>query len=85
MSQFSATRPANLSSKSSVSYRVWLPTSLSLRTTQVQIGGQMSTKLTKPVDREVTIAGIDKPVLVSFAPSGVSARIKGSKTTLVMS
>ena len=44
----------------------------------------MSTKLTKPVEREVTIAGIDKPVLVSFAPRGVSARVKGSKTTLVM-
>ena len=45
----------------------------------------MNTKLTKPVEREVTVAGIDKPVLVTFAPGGVSARVKGSKSTLVTS
>ena len=39
----------------------------------------MSTKLTKPVEREVTIAGIDKPVLVTFAPGGVSARGQGKQ------
>jgi hypothetical protein len=29
------------------------------------------------------IAGVFRPVIFSFAPNGISARVKGSKTTLV--
>lgn len=41
----------------------------------------MPTKLTKPVEREVSIPGVDRPVLITIAPGGVTARIKGSKAS----
>lgn len=45
----------------------------------------MATKLTKPVEREVQIAGVDKPVVLTFAATGVTARIKGTRTIIACS
>ena len=42
----------------------------------------MATKLTKPLQREITLPGVDKPILVEIRPEGVFASVKGSRTTI---
>lgn len=39
----------------------------------------MATKLSKPVEREVNIPGISKPVIISIDKDLVTARVKGSR------